>query len=144
MVRKIGGGVAGVLVVGVVVFLLQQISSALHPLPEGLNPFDPEQADAFREHMSSMPGAAWAVAFSSELIGAFAGGVVAGKIARGSERVVSAVVVGFALLGSTANWMAFEHPTWFVAGQLVGYPLVLMGVWTVLGRGAAPAEDQPA
>ncbi|NNK64479.1 MAG: hypothetical protein HKO98_14875 [Gemmatimonadetes bacterium] len=105
----------------------------MHPIPEGLDPFDPDQADAFREHMAAMPALAWFIAFASELIGAFAGAFVAGRIALGS-RWVCGVIVGAALLGSVANWMAFEHPTWFIVGQLAGYPLVLMGVWALLGR----------
>lgn len=134
MLRKIGAVVAGLVVVGVVVMVLQQVSASMHPIPEGLDPFDPDQADAFREHMAGMPAAAWAVAFASELIGAFAGAFVAGKIAPSGARLLCGIVVGAALLGSVANWMTFEHPTWFILGQLVGYPLVLMGVWTLVGR----------
>jgi len=81
-----------------------------------------------------MPAGAWAMAFASELIGAFAGAFVAGKIARDGARLVCGIIVGAALLGSVANWVAFEHPMWFMAGQLVGYPLVLMGVWAMVGR----------
>lgn len=141
MVRKITAVVAGILVVGLVVMVLQQISAAMHPIPEGLDPFDRDQADAFRDHMAAMPAGAWALAFTSELIGAFAGAFAAGKIARSGVRWISAIIVGVALLGSTANWMAFEHPTWFIAGQLIGYPLVLMGVWTLLGLGDSASSE---
>lgn len=33
------------------------------------------------------------------------------------------------LLGSLLNWTSFAHPAWFVAGQLLLYPLVLFLVW---------------
>ncbi len=137
MLRKIGAIVAGLVVVGVVVMLLQQFAASMHPIPEGLDPFDPDQADAFREHMAAMPAGAWAIGFASELLGAFAGAFVAGKIAQGT-RWVSGLIVGLAMLGSVANWMAFEHPLWFMAGQLVAYPLVLMGVWTLTRQDTVP------
>ena len=135
MMRKIGAIVVGLLVLGLVVMGLQQIAASMHPIPEGLDPFDPDQADAFREHMAAMPAGAWAMAFASELAGALAGAFVVGKIARDGDRWVCGIIVGAALLGSAANWMAFEHPMWFMAGQLIGYPLVLMGAWALVGRG---------
>ena len=56
MVRNIGGFIAGALTAGFLVMTLQRISSGMHPLPEGLDPFDPAQAEAFRQHMAGMPG----------------------------------------------------------------------------------------
>lgn len=132
MGRKIVALVAGVLVLGLVVMTLQQVSSAIHPLPEGLDPFDPGDAEAFGEHLAAMPPGAWAVAFLSELVGAFFGGLAAGWIARDRARLFSGIIVGLAFVASTANWLAFDHPLWFIVGQLMGYPLVLVGVWVLL------------
>ncbi len=138
MARKIVALVAGVLVVGSVVLTLQQVSAALHPLPEGLDPMDPADAEAFTDHLETMPPSAWAMAFLSELVGAFFGGLAAGWIARDQARPFSGVVVALALVFSVLNWLGFAHPVWFVLGQLMGYPLVLMAVWWTLGA-ADPA-----
>jgi hypothetical protein len=134
MVRKIGAVIAGLAVVGVMVATLQWISAGLYPLPEGVDPMDPADADAFARYLATLPVAGWAIAFGSELLGGFFGALTAGWIARDQPRVFSGVIVGAALLGSLFNWSAFPHPTWFMIGQLIGYPIALMGVWTVLGR----------
>ena len=66
----------------VVVAGLQYATSFLYPLPEGLDPFDPADADALGEHMASMPISAWLLAFASEVVGVFLGALTAGSIAR--------------------------------------------------------------
>ena len=138
MLRKIAAVAAGLLTVGLVVSALQQVSSAIYPLPEGLVPTDPASSDALRDHLATMPPAAWAIAFLSELVGGFFGGLVAGWLASDSPRPFSGAIVGMALVFSSLNWFAFEHPLWFIVGQLVGYPLVLLGVWAILAKKRSP------
>lgn len=140
MVRKVLGVVAGVVVVGAVVSTLLWVSGLFYPLPEGLDASDPSQAERLAEHVAGLPFAAWALGFSSELVGAFFGGLVAATVAGASKRVVSGFVVAVALVFSIMNWVAFAHPIWFVLGQLVGYPLVLLAVWRVLGESTATAS----
>ncbi len=123
---------AGMLVVFVVVFGLQTVAVSLHPLPEGLDPLSPDSADALAAHMATLPALSWAIGFGSELLGAFFGGLTAGWVARAHVRLVSGTIVGLALVGSVNNWMTFEHPLWFVIGQLLGYPMVLMAVWRIV------------
>jgi hypothetical protein len=148
MARKIGAILAGMVVVSVVVFAMQALSARLHPLPPGIDPLDPADSEALLDHLSTMPAISWALAFSSELVGAFLGALVAGWIARPgpstndisghgarrSVRLASGTIVLFALAASIFNWTAFAHPTWFMVGQLAGYPLVLLGAWTLLGK----------
>lgn len=132
MVRTVIGVVAGVVSLGVVVTLLQQVSSVMHPLPAGLDPMDPADAAAFAEHVAAMPVGAWVVAMLSEVVGAGIGGLVAGTIARDALRGASGFVVGLATVGSVMNWTAFPHPTWFIISQIVLYPVALMSVWAWL------------
>ena len=134
MVRKISAVLAGMAVVGVVVLVLQYIGSTFHPLPEGLDPFDEREAEALAEHMAAMPVVSWVLAFSSEILGAFLGAVTAGWIARDRPRIFAALIIGVSTLGSLSNWMSFEHPSWFMVGQLVLYPVALMAAWTILER----------
>lgn len=132
MVRTVIGIVAGVACLGVVVTVLQQVSSAMHPLPAGVDPMDPADAAAFAEHVAAMPAGAWVVAMMSEVLGATIGALVAGAISKGALRGASGLVVGLATLGSVMNWMAFPHPMWFIAAQIVLYPVALMSVWALL------------
>lgn len=136
MVRKIGAVVLGVLTLGAVVMTLQQVSVALWPLPEGLDPFDPAQADAWSAYLESMPSAAWLLAMVSEVLGALCGAVVAGWVARDAWKNAAGIVVGLGLAFSVANWVSFRHPAWFLLGQVVLYPAAYLAAVKVLaGRG---------
>ena len=134
MVRNIGAVLAGILVVGVVVGGLQYVTSLLYPLPEGLDPFDPADAEALGEHMSSMPVSAWVLAFGSEIVGVFLGALVAGSIARDRKVVFVGALVAVGLAGSIMNWLSFSHPTWFMVSQPIAYLLVFLGVGRLLGH----------
>ena len=139
MVRTIAGVLTGVVVLGLVVTLIQQLSATLHPLPPGLDPTDPADAASFAEHVAGMPGLAWVAALLSEVLGAGAGALTAGAIARDAMRGATGVVVGLATLGSVMNWMAFPHPAWFIGGQLLLYPAVLVAVWALYSKRAPAA-----
>jgi hypothetical protein len=126
MGRKIGAVAGGVAVVGVVVFSLQWVGTLIHPLPPGVNPGDPDDLPAFTAYLATMPFAAWALAWASEILGAFLGALTAGKIAETHRKRFAGGIVGVALLGSLTNWVSFPHPVWFMVGQLVAYPLVFL------------------
>ena len=60
------------------------------------------------------------------------GALTAGWIAPNRRPWFAGGIVLLALLGSLNNWRMFEHPTWFVAGQLIAYPLVFLGAVALL------------
>jgi len=132
MVRTIIGVVVGAVCLGGIVALLQQVSSAMHPLPPELNPLDPADAAGFAEYLAGMPAGVWLVAMLSEVLGAAIGALMAGVIARDAPRGASGGVVALAVLASAANWTAFAHPVWYIAGQIFLYPVALTGVWALL------------
>ncbi len=134
MVRRIGAGLLGVVTLGAVVMTLQQVAAALWPLPEGLDPFDPADADAWTTYLESMPPAAWFLAMLSEVVGAFCGAVVAGWVARDAWKNVAGVVVGLGLAFSVANWVSFRHPVWFPVGQMALYPAAYLAAVRLLAR----------
>ena len=94
---------------------------------------DPDQPDAFARYLAGMPATSWALTFSSEILGAFCGALVAGWIVRAETRWVSGIIVGLAFLGSLVNWLSFTHPVWFMVGQVVTYPMALAAAWFILG-----------
>ena len=136
MGRKIGALVAGFLVVFVVVFVLQSIISALYPLPPGLDPTNPDDEAALRAHIIAMPTVGWALAFASEILGAFLGGLTAGRIADTKKRWFAGGIVAIAVVASITNWVAFSHPMWFIVGQLLAYPAAWIAVTKFLGTEA--------
>ena len=142
MLRKVGAVLIGAVVVLCVVAALQFVSGALFPLPEGVTPFDPADAEAFASYVSSLPATAWLIAFASELLGAFLGALTAGVMARGGRAWVPGIVVLLALGASVANWGSFPHPGWFIIGQLIGYPVVFLLALSLVRRlfQAAPAD----
>ena len=140
MGRAIGAVLAGFLVVGVVVAALQYMSTMLFPVPEGIDPFDPSDADAFLDYVMSLPLGAWLMAYGSELFGAFLGALTAGKIASSHQTRFAGAIVGIAVIASIINWVSFPHPTWFIVGQLVCYPLVFLAASRLL---AGATDDLP-
>jgi hypothetical protein len=136
MLRKVGAVVAGALVVLFVVGAIQFVSGRLYPLPEGVTPFDPADADAFRAYVLALPGTAWFLAFASELLGAFLGALTAWRIARDKRLWAPGTVIALATVASVMNWGSFPHPTWFIVGQLVGYPAVLLSIAAIARRPA--------
>jgi hypothetical protein len=141
MLRKVGAVLVGAVVVVCVVASLQLVSGALFPLPDGVTPFDPADAEAFASYVRSLPATAWLIAFGSELLGALLGALTAGLIAREGRPWVPGIVVLLALGASVANWGSFPHPGWFIIGQLIGYPVVfLLALSIVRGR----AEPKPS
>ena len=86
MGRKIGAVVAGVAVLGVVVFALRWAGGLIHPLPPGVDPMNPDDQAAFTAHLATMPFAAWGLAWGSEILGAFLGALTAGRIADSKKK----------------------------------------------------------
>ena len=151
LLRRIVAVVAGLLVLGLVVMTLQQASAVVYPLPEGVDPFDPADAPAFDAYLEDMPALSWVLVFLSELLGAFFGGLTAGWIAWERPKLFSGIIVGLAVAGSVSNWLAFAHPVWFMAGQAVGYVVVVASVWRLLdgftasipGKSSGPGRRTP-
>ena len=56
------------------------------------------------------------------VLGAFAGGLVASRVAARSRRQYSWVIAGVSLAATIANLRAIPHPAWMVVGALFGVP----------------------
>lgn len=129
---------AGIFVVFLVVGGLQYASSLLYPLPEGIDPFDPADAQALGEYLANRPASVWMLPFVSEVVGVFLGALAAASITRHRKAVFAGALVLVGLAGSIMNWVSFSHPMWFMIGQLIAYPLVFVAVVRLLGRSDEP------
>ena len=90
MVRTIAGVFAGLMVVGVVVFGLQSVSTAMYPPPEGVDLLDPANQAVFDSYVQSLPLIGWLIAFGSEVLGGFLGATAAGFVAKSHARFAAA------------------------------------------------------
>ena len=110
----------------------------LHPVPPGFDFRDPAQVQAF---VAAMPTSALALVVAGWLLGAFAGGAVAGRLETRHPWLPAGLVGAFIAIGTLLNAQAVPHPAWVVAtGTVLPIPLALLGaslvrmVWPAPGK----------
>jgi len=134
--RRILAVVAGVVVGGLVVFVVQAIGHRVYPPPEGIDPMDRE---AMAEVARNLPTGAFGFVVGAWVAGALAASRVASGIAAhaGPGWTAGLVLVAFTVV----NLVLLPHPTWVafggVAGMLVAIALGARG--RPAGQGGAPA-----
>ena len=132
MGRTILSVIAGMVICGLVVFLVQNLSHQMFPPPEGMDPRNPEHIKAY---MDQIPLGALLMVVVSYVAGSFAGGAVAAAIAA-SKPVRSALIVGgiFTLV-NFSNLYAIPHPLWMaLLTTAVFIPCAWLGAKVVLLR----------
>ncbi|MDH3718657.1 MAG: hypothetical protein OES79_11105 [Planctomycetota bacterium] len=143
--RKILAVVMGVVAGGVFNMAMVDVSHAVYPLPEGL---DPNDFDAFRAHVEAngLPAGAMIMVLVAHAGGSFVSGFVCGLIALRPWYVAA---VGLGLLwtcGGIAMLMMLPAPTWFAVADVVLYvPAALLGVrlgGALTGRSSPPVAAQ--
>lgn len=140
--RQSGGGIkaigrsvlavlAGTVVAGVLIAAVEAVSSAIFPLPPGLDVHDYE---AMRRHIDALPIGAFLFVLAAWAIGSFAGSWVAARLAT-RARVVHGLIVGaLFLLAGVLNMLMIPHPWWMWVGGI----LALAGCSYLGARQAAP------
>lgn len=115
MLRLVLGIIAGVVVGGVVVALVERAGHMVFPPPEGTNLKDPE---ALKAIMAQIPLGAKIAVLVAWFCGVFAGGTAARFITKGAPS--SAWIVGgiFALF-TAINLFMIPHPVWMIAGAII-------------------------
>lgn len=120
MLRKIVGGLAGVLAAFAVIMYVQYLGHLVIPPPAGMDPADP---DSIRAAMAGMPISAFVFVLLSYFSGAFVGSFVATWLG-GVRAITGAIVVGALVFAATvANLAMIPHPLWFMIVALAGIPL---------------------
>lgn len=99
-------------------FLIEMLSHALYPLPEGINFQDPE---AVKKMMEMMPSGALAIVLFGGFAAGLVGGIVSSMIAK-ENKLMSAIIMASVLtvLG-VMNAFMLPHPVWFKIGTCVVY-----------------------
>jgi pimeloyl-ACP methyl ester carboxylesterase len=118
--RGVLATVLGVLAAGVCIGIVQALGHGLYPPPEGLRRDDVE---ALAAYLGQAPVGALLTVLLSWTIGAFAGGLLAVRIAGRRPQLYAGVVAAVILLGAILNFAAIAHPAWFIALALPCLPL---------------------
>ena len=125
MGRKILAVVGGVILGGVVVFVVEWISSKVYPLPPGL---DLNNREAMKAYVAALPIGALLFVLLAYVLGSLAGGWLAAKIARDSRLHLPLTVGGVLLFFGIINLVTIPHPLWFaMVSILVFLPAAYLG-----------------
>ena len=117
MGKNIGAGLVGVVIAGLLVWLVEMIGHQIFTVPEGL---DYTNREAMTAYIESLPAAALLFPVAGWIIGTFAGTLAACRIGTAPPYIFAGLVGGLILLGITINVMAFPHPTWMAVAGVVG------------------------
>ena len=123
MLRDILAGVTGVVIAVLIVFLADELSHMVYPMPADLDPSDTED---LRVHIATMPLGAFLMAMGGWVIATFVGSVVADRIGTAKPWIYPTVVGGFMFAATTANLILIPHPHWFTAVSLTA---ILISAW---------------
>lgn len=128
--------ISGLIAGGLVVALVEGVNVFLFPPPAGMDFGNPEALGAYT---ASLPITAFAVVAAAWILGALAGGAVAGWLG-GTRADVDGGIVGLLLAAaSVANLMnpGLTHPVWMWAAALSTVPAAWYAARWVSGRRTA-------
>ncbi len=125
MIRALLAVAAGIAVAFVGISELQSLGHQIYPLPEGLDPADPEVAEVVGRTTLLIVLVAYG-------LGTFCGAWVAARIA--GRPFPGLLVGGVMMLAGAANMVAIPHPLWFMG---LGLLVFLPSAW-LASRLAAP------
>ncbi len=129
--RTVLGVIAGMVAAIVVIMLVQMVSSAMYPMPEGLTMEDKE---GFANYIRSLPALAFIIVIIGYLLGSLAGGFVSTKVAK-TKFLPAWIIGGLLTLGGIWNGMIVPQPSWvtivsllmFIPGAYFGAKMVNLG-----------------
>ena len=124
ILRKILAVGIALIVTSTVVGMMQQLGHYLYPLPEGLDPKNPEHLKKYQE---TAPLMAVFFVIISYAAGALAGGFVSTLIANDHKKIY-AIIVGIFFLSTSIYMMTIiPSPIWFWVCGILVWLLVFVG-----------------
>ena len=131
MGRNIVAGIAGVLIAGTLVWIVEMAGHAIYPIPADI---DFSNKEAMRTYVSALPLGALLFVGGAWFVGAFGGTFAACKIGRAKPEVYALVVGGFMLAATLANLVMIPHPQWFSIAGLIG---IIIATWLGMRLGSS-------
>ena len=110
----LAGCVAGI----AVIFAMEFISHAIYPLPEGMDPNNPEHLKLI---LANAPKGALMMVLLAGFLGGLAGGIVAAMFDK-DNKTKRAIAVGIVLtILGIINLIMIPHPIWFMVTNVLVY-----------------------
>ena len=133
MVKNIVAGFAGIIVAGLLVWLVEMLGHTVYPPPTDINFAD---ADAMRAYIDTLPIGALLFVAAAWFIGTLGGTFLACKLGDAKPMIYAIVVGGLMLVATVANLIMIPHPLWFSILGVIG---ILVAAWLgmTLGSGSA-------
>lgn len=123
--RTILGVVAGLATMVAIITVVELLGAQLFPPPAGVDMQDPQ---AFATAITEMPMGALAIVVVAWVLGAFAGGWVAARIATAHPRAAATVVALAVVAGVVVMMLTLPHPMWMgLLGLVLPVPASLAG-----------------
>jgi len=135
MGKNIAAGIAGIVIAGVLVWLVEMIGHSVYPPPPDLDFSDPE---AMRAYIATMPVGAFMFVGGAWFIATLVGTIAACKIGDAKPMIFAIVVGGLMLIATAANLMMIPHPLWF---SISGVIAILVAAWLGMTLGAGSASN---
>jgi uncharacterized protein YacL len=138
MVRSIVAVIAGVLVGGIVVGIVELPGMFFHPLPPEIKLSD---AEALKNHAAKAPFAAQLCVALAWTLGPFVGSWLTAHVAR-KHFLAHGLIVGIIFLAADVfNLQSFPHPLWL---SIVGVLAPLISSWLGATIGARTSSQPPS
>jgi len=135
MGKNIVAGIAGVVIAGALVWLVEIIGHTVYPPPSDLDFADP---DAMRAYMKTVPVGALLFVGGAWFVGTLGGTIAACKIGNAKPLTFAIVVGGLMLIATAANLVMIPHPIWF---SILGIAAIIVGAWLGMTIGAKPVSE---
>ena len=123
MIRDILAGIAGVVIAVSIVFLSDELSHMMYPMPAGL---DPSNTEDLRDYIATLPFGAFLMVMGGWVVATFVGAVAADRLGTAKEWIYPTIIGGFMFAATTANLIWIPHPHWFTAVSLTA---ILVSIW---------------
>ena len=116
MLRRIGGVIAGIIILALSVQVAEMGVHAMHPFPPGTNTKDFNQIKKF---VATLPLDAFLLVLAGHLVGTVLGCFAAARIGR--SRVPAYVLGAAACVLGVVNMIIIPQPVWFAVAAFVIY-----------------------
>ena len=135
MLKNIAAGIAGIIIAGLLVWLVEMLGHTVYPPPTDLSFADP---DAMGAYIDTLPLGALLFVAAAWFIGTLGGTAAACKIGDAKPMIFAGVVGGLMLIGTLFNLVTIPHPLWFSILGLVG---IAVGAWLGMTFGASTTSE---
>jgi len=123
MLRTILATIAGILIGGIIIGIVESIGHMIYPPPEGVDMKDPEQIKTI---MHTIPFGAKFAVLVAWFLGILGGGIAAVLIS--GRKAMPALIVAVVLLAlAVVTMVMIPHPVWMMIGAVVATALGWFG-----------------